>query len=237
MIATSLTKQGLFTSNLALGLCLLYNARAVDAAMLPAINEIGGSQASPTQKTQSACKMLLDYAATYPTAIIRYHASNMALHIDSDAAYLVLPNACSRYAGHYFLSDYPTPPPAKPTPKPNGAILKICKTIPSVNGLCCLNQNWWCLWQHPAIFHCVLWAILSLLPQSKPATLPLTALCMQISSNAIPNHGTCNGTGFVIKPRMNSYGFTGTKGEIIKPTILQNTILQSIIFLCTNNMF
>jgi hypothetical protein len=98
--------------------------------MLPAINEISGSQASPTQKTMSACKLLLDYAATYrPTAILRYHASDMALHIDSDTAYLVLPNARSHYAGHYYLSTHPPAPPEKPTPKHNGPILTICKMI------------------------------------------------------------------------------------------------------------
>ena len=111
---------------------LLYYARAVDATMLPAINEISGAQASPTQKTENACKMLLDYAATYPLAIIRYHASDMSLHVDSDAAFLVLPNARSRYAGHYFLSDTPPPFPEKPSPKPNGAVLTICKTIRNV---------------------------------------------------------------------------------------------------------
>jgi hypothetical protein len=79
---------------------LLYYARAVDATMLPAINEISGSQASPTQKTKNACTMLLDYAATYPLAIIRYYASNMALNVDTDAAYLVLPNAQSCFASH-----------------------------------------------------------------------------------------------------------------------------------------
>jgi hypothetical protein len=68
-------------------------------------------------------------------AILRYFASDiMVLHIDSDAVYLVLTNARSRYAGHYFLSDRPPPPPAKPTPKPNGAILTICKTIRGVMG-------------------------------------------------------------------------------------------------------
>jgi hypothetical protein len=71
---------------------LLYYARAVDATMLPAINETSSSQALPTQKTMSACKMLLDYAATYPLVIIRYHASGMAPNTDTDAAYLVLPN-------------------------------------------------------------------------------------------------------------------------------------------------
>jgi hypothetical protein len=110
----------------------LYYARAVDATMLPAINEISGSQAKPTTNTLQACKMLMDYAATYPVAIIRYFASDMILHVDSDAAYLVLPNARSRYAGHYFLSDRPPPPPTKPSPKPNGAILTVCKTIRGV---------------------------------------------------------------------------------------------------------
>jgi hypothetical protein len=111
---------------------LLYYSRAVDATMLPAINEISGSQASPTQKTMNATKMLLDYAATYPLAILRYHASDMILHADTDAAYLVLPNARSRYAGHYFLSNTPSAPPSTPSPSPNGAILTICKTIRNV---------------------------------------------------------------------------------------------------------
>ena len=47
-------------------------------------------------------------------------------------SYLVLPNAQSRYAGHYILSDTPPPPPEIPNPKPNGAILTVCKTIRNV---------------------------------------------------------------------------------------------------------
>jgi hypothetical protein len=110
----------------------LYYARALDSTMLPSINEIGGSQAAPTEKTMDACKMLMDYGHTYPNAIVRYYASDMILHVDSDAAYLVLPNARSRYAGHYFLSDHPPPLPTLPNPKPNGAILTVCKTLPGV---------------------------------------------------------------------------------------------------------
>jgi hypothetical protein len=111
---------------------LLHYARAVDSTMLPAINEISGSQASPTQKTMNACTMLPDCAAACPLAIMRHHASNMALNVDTDAAYLVLPNARSRYAGHCILSDEPLPPPAIPNPQPNGAILTACKTIRGV---------------------------------------------------------------------------------------------------------
>ena len=69
---------------------MLYYRRAVDPTMLPALNEIATSQANPTEKTKQQCKMLLDYAATYPSAKIRYYASDMILHADSDAAYLVL---------------------------------------------------------------------------------------------------------------------------------------------------
>jgi hypothetical protein len=100
--------------------------------MAPAINDIATEQSSASEDTLSKCKMLLDYAATYPEAIIRYHVSDMVLHIDSDAAYLVQKNARSRYAGHYFLSDNPPPEPTKPNPKPNGPILTVCKTLRGV---------------------------------------------------------------------------------------------------------
>ena len=91
----------------------LYYARAVDPTMLPALNEIGAQQSALTQKTLAATKVLCDYASTYPNATIRYHASGMCLAVDSDAAYLVLPNARSRYAGYFYLT------PFKPTPKFN----------------------------------------------------------------------------------------------------------------------
>ena len=41
----------------------------------------------------------MDYAHSYPNTVIGYHASDMRLHIDSDAAYLVMTNAKSRGAG------------------------------------------------------------------------------------------------------------------------------------------
>jgi hypothetical protein len=111
---------------------LLYYARAVDPTMLPALNKISSQQARPTQITIDECNQLLDYAATSPDAVIRYHASDMVLHLDTDAAYLVLPQARSRIAGHYFLSDNPPTPPTMPKPKPNGPIHTECRTLRSV---------------------------------------------------------------------------------------------------------
>ena len=49
----------------------------------------------------------MDYMATYPNSVIRYYASDMIMHVDSDAAYLVAPGAKSRIAGYYYLSDHP----------------------------------------------------------------------------------------------------------------------------------
>ena len=69
---------------------------------------------------------LLDYVATYPDTHIRYHASDMILHVDSDVAYLVSPQARSRIAGFHYLSTFP----AKYNPVPlNGGILVECKTL------------------------------------------------------------------------------------------------------------
>ena len=61
--------------------------------------------------------MLLDYAATYPNAVIHYKYSVMFLHVDSDAAYINMPEIISCYAGNFYLSDWPSPRLLKLTPK------------------------------------------------------------------------------------------------------------------------
>ena len=106
---------------------ILYYARALDSTMLPALNDIGSKQASATTGTNKQCKMLLDYAATYPNAKIRFYASDMHLQADSDAAYLVLPLARSRYAGYFYLGTLQST-----NGRLNGSILVVCKSIRSV---------------------------------------------------------------------------------------------------------
>jgi hypothetical protein len=110
---------------------LLCCAQAVDPTMLPALNEISSQQACPTSLTVDKCTQLLDHAATCPNAMIRCHACGMVLHVNTDAACLVLPQARSRIAGHCFLSDMPPPPPTKPNPnpRPNGPIHTECPTL------------------------------------------------------------------------------------------------------------
>ena len=104
----------------------MYYARAVDPTILTALNEIAMQQAKPTKYTMEKCKRLLDYATTYPNGKVCFHASYMVLHIDSDAAYLVLPKARSRIAGHFSMG---SPNLSQPNTTPNGAILIECKTL------------------------------------------------------------------------------------------------------------
>ena len=109
---------------------LLYYSRSLDPTMLTALNEIGTEQAAPTVNTKKKTSQLLDYAATYEDTTLRFYASDMVLHMESDAAYLVLPGAKSRIAGYFYLSDRPPPnEKVSPTPMRNGPLHIVCKTL------------------------------------------------------------------------------------------------------------
>ena len=58
----------------------------------------------------------------------------MVRHIDSDASYLSLPQARSRAAGHYSLSNASSNPllPSQTQPTPNGPIYILCKRMRNV---------------------------------------------------------------------------------------------------------
>ena len=85
----------------------MYCARA--RAILPALNDIASQQAQPKEFTREKCKRLLDYVGTYANTTVHYPASNMKLHIDSDAAYLVMPKARCRLAGFLTLDNQTHP--------------------------------------------------------------------------------------------------------------------------------
>jgi hypothetical protein len=65
---------------------ILYYARAVDPTVLMPLNDIATEQTKATEKTQAATNQLLDYLATHPDSTIRYHTSDMILHIHSDTS-------------------------------------------------------------------------------------------------------------------------------------------------------
>ena len=111
----------------------LYYARAVDNTMLPALGSLASQQATPTQHTMNAIIQFLNYAVANPDAVLRYHASDMVLHVESDASYLSETKARSRYAGYQYLSAHPSDNPQNdPIPPFNAAINVPCQILKEV---------------------------------------------------------------------------------------------------------
>ena len=69
-----------------------------------AIGTLATEQSTGTKTTLANLVHLLNYCATHPNATVRYTASDMILHIESDASYLSESNARSRAAGYHYLS-------------------------------------------------------------------------------------------------------------------------------------
>jgi hypothetical protein len=98
-----------------------------DLTVLMPLNDIATEQTKASEKAQEATHQLLDYLATHLDATIPYHASDMILHIHSDASYLSVSNARSRLGGLFFLGKKP--------PKQdmfNGSILNVASIIKNV---------------------------------------------------------------------------------------------------------
>ena len=77
--------------------------------MLVAISTLASVQSKGTDATMEAAVQLLNYCATHPNATIRYKASDMILHVHSDASYLSVHGAQSRVGGYFFLRQRPPP--------------------------------------------------------------------------------------------------------------------------------
>jgi hypothetical protein len=91
------------------------------------LNGIATEQTKAPEKMQAATNQMLDYLATHPDAKIRYHASDMVLHIHSDAPYLSVSNARSPLGGLFFLGNKS---PEQDTL--NGYILNVAAVIKNV---------------------------------------------------------------------------------------------------------
>jgi hypothetical protein len=100
---------------------LLYYDRAIDSTLLVALGTLAPAQAEGTKATANACKQLLNYYAHHPDAVVRFRASDICLHIDSDVSYLSEPKARSRVGGIFYLSNQ-KPTPNTPSAPLNGAI-------------------------------------------------------------------------------------------------------------------
>ena len=102
----------------------LYYGLGIDSTILVTLNKIGGQQSTATTNTETKCAKLMDYLHTHPNAVVRFHASDMILYIESNAAYLILPKASSRIASIFYLSNA-----TAGRPPLNGAIQVIFKIL------------------------------------------------------------------------------------------------------------
>ena len=93
------------------------------------MGSLASAQSKGTEATAKAGQKLLNYAATHPDAVIQFKASDMILHVHSDASYLSEPKARSGAGGFFYLSDnIDVQQPDAPQPKLNGAV-HILSTI------------------------------------------------------------------------------------------------------------
>jgi hypothetical protein len=91
------------------------------------LNDNATEHTKETEKNQVVTNQILDYLETHPYATIRYHASDMILHIHSDVSYLPVSNARSHLGGLFFCGDKH---PQKDTL--NSSILNVASVIKNV---------------------------------------------------------------------------------------------------------
>ena len=101
----------------------LYYARCVDPTFLPAVNDIASDMSNPTTVLLDKCNRLLAYAASYPNNETVYTASDMILHIQSDASYLSRSLARSVAGGCFYMGNIDQPTHI------NGTVTAVSNTI------------------------------------------------------------------------------------------------------------
>jgi hypothetical protein len=69
------------------------------------INVLASEQSNATEVTADKVIKLLNYCNTHPETKIRYHVSDMILHIHSDASYLSENEAKIRAGGFFYMGD------------------------------------------------------------------------------------------------------------------------------------
>jgi hypothetical protein len=107
---------------------LLYYARAVEPTLIMPIKVLASEQSNATEVPADKVIKLLNYCNTHPETKIRYHASDMILHIHSDPSYLSENEAKSRAGGFFYMGNT-TKNDKKLT---NGAILIFSKVLKHV---------------------------------------------------------------------------------------------------------
>ena len=73
--------------------------------MMHALNDLASQVTAGTMKTEEAQEFFLNYCAINPDVSIVYYASDMIIHGDTDAAYLVASKERSRNVAYIFMGN------------------------------------------------------------------------------------------------------------------------------------
>ena len=124
---------------------ILFYARAIDNNLLMGLNSIASQQENATDRTAALVTHMLNYCATFPDAVLTFNASDMILHIQSDASFLSETKAKSRWGGYFYLSTNANPPTDAPHNAPIYCfcqILKMCwHRLQKLNSAPCLKMS------------------------------------------------------------------------------------------------
>jgi hypothetical protein len=77
--------------------------RVTDPSFKCRWSQLGSEQAHATEQTAAAVDYVLNYLHNYPNATLVYYASDMQLHVESDASYNSEPGARSRAGGVFYM--------------------------------------------------------------------------------------------------------------------------------------
>ena len=77
----------------------LYYVIALDNTLMVGLNSISLEESKATDNTYKNITKLLNYLATHPEVVIKYHASGMQVYVHSDASYLSVSKSRSRAEG------------------------------------------------------------------------------------------------------------------------------------------
>ena len=163
----------------------LHYGHAVDNTMLVALIPLATIQTKNTDETALALTKLLNYAPTHPNATLCYVASDMILHIYSNASYGSEPKSYSIVGGLFTLTSRAADPTKATisTPTPNGEIHTVSNIMGNMMSSTTKDEA-------GGIFHNAKYGIILRITLAKMGHLQLATPIQTDSSNAT---GTTNG--------------------------------------------
>ena len=82
-----------------------YYGVSLDGTILQVLKKTSLQKYKPAQQIKEKFQLLMDYLVTYTDAYIQHHDTDIQLHIDMDAAYVVFSKSRSRIPGFYHLTN------------------------------------------------------------------------------------------------------------------------------------